>query len=265
MSEPEQDWVGRAIPPAPHWKLFPGTSVKDFPDSGLVDSKLLRELSLRSLFSKRANFGNLLFAQFGAGATSGVHRIGNWLKMVGVDARGVAAQMVKNKTVGNFAPHLLIYIPMSGKPFPRQVKTSVPQLVSKSLPLPTACHFIDHVLWEGAPMNVTIHKTIRTSSDHSMLVPCLGGNLRWLPATALAQPRWIRALVARRNGSPEFGVARRTTLGNDVARSATFDTLGTLHADLLHRSGWAAPRVLTAPLGIFMPPPILAPEYGNVG
>lgn len=156
-------------------------------------------------------------------------------KMVGVHTSGVSAEVVQDQPIRNRALQLLVHVAMCANASSVDVRPTISTLVRRSLPLP-ASRLNDLVFLKGAAKMVMDYIESRTAFNpsSSLVGPSRDGRL--LTTAAQAQ-----------SGRVGAGVRIRV-----------------LHSDLLHRSGWAAPRVFPAPLGISLPSAILARESGCV-
>lgn len=222
-----------------HVSPFP--AMDDAADGFRLDAIPYGDVFLHHRSRKRAYLPDLLDRQFCCHRATNIRRLRDDLQVVGIDARGLTAEMVDDHTSRNWPSVALVENDMGLA----VVDSAVAELMLVPLPNPARCliaTIFDHISLRVLSSLMARTKPDVLTKDMSRGVACVRGNGGRLSASALTESRGVRrrpiSPMCRPSFFEETRLAQsRIVLRDRMAALTTRANLGTWHLiDLLHRS-----------------------------
>lgn len=139
----------------------PSTMKNDLRDTRLIDTEHAGKVNLPVLSGgvEPTNLFGLLHRQFGVQSSTAVLRIRHWFHMVGIDARSVAAKVIKFQSLGDRTVLTFVKDDVRVPMLSTLLQPSVSIPVLHPVPVPTTCFGIDGVLVRVRTILMPVDKT----------------------------------------------------------------------------------------------------------
>lgn len=173
--------------------IGPSATVNNVPNHPSCNTKLDGQLFVGApLRVKIAYLLYLILCQFGRMAVAHIHRMGNWLQMVWIDARRIKARVMQFLAVWCRSIHLLPQNDIGVFHLPLHALTAVSQWISTPVPIPATRSIVHDILRFGWRILMTIDEAARLTLyiAHFAMRPL--SKCSSLAAPALAQAARIR-------------------------------------------------------------------------